>query len=47
MTRTTQAQALARAAAALALVLGCARLLAAWLSPDIVLAWAALASLCG
>jgi hypothetical protein len=38
---------LARCAGVLALALACAGLLAAWLSPDIVLAWAALASLCG
>ncbi len=40
-------RALARAAGLLALVLACAGLLAGWLSPDIVLAWAALAALCG
>jgi len=39
--------ALARTTAVLAFALACAGLLAAWLSPDIVLAWAALASLCG
>jgi len=36
-----------RALAWAAGVLACAGLLAAWLSPGIVLAWAALASLCG
>lgn len=36
-----------RALAATAGVLACAGLLAAWRSPDLVLAWAALASLCG
>lgn len=40
-------RAMARATGALALALACAGLLAAWLSPDIVLAWAALASFCG
>ncbi len=40
-------RALARAVGALAFVLACTGLLAAWLSPDIVLAWAALASMCG
>ena len=40
-------RALARAAGVLALVLVCAGLLAAWLSPDIVAAWGMLASLCG
>ena len=40
-------RALAWGAGALVGTLACASLLAAWLSPDIVLAWAALASLCG
>jgi len=40
-------RALARTAGVLALVLACAGLLAAWLSPDIVLAWTTLASFCG
>ena len=40
-------RALGRAALALALVLACAGLLAAWLSPGLALAWASLASLCG
>ena len=40
-------RALARAAGALGLALACAAVFAAWLSPDIVLAWATLASFCG
>jgi hypothetical protein len=40
-------RALARTAGVLAIVLACAALLAAWLSPDIVAAWATLASFCG
>ncbi len=39
-------RALARAAGVLALVLACEGLFAAWLSPDIVFVWAALASFC-
>ena len=40
-------RALALAAGLAALGLACAGLLAAWLSPGIVLAWAALAAMCG
>ena len=40
-------RALARAAGVLAVAFACAGLFAAWLSPDIVHAWATLASLCG
>jgi len=44
---TPATRALALAAGLVALVLACMALLAAWLSPGIVLAWAALAALCG
>ena len=37
----------ARAAGGLVFALACAALLSAWLVPDIVAAWASLASLCG
>jgi hypothetical protein len=44
---TRTARSIARGACLLALAAACAGLLAAWRSPDIVGAWAALASLCG
>ena len=43
----TPGRALGLAAGVLAFALACGGLLAAWLSPAIVLAWAALAAWCG